>query len=60
AFVSSYDPTQMLDEAFLRQAMAYTFLHEFGAPIISDVLPPRKARQLESIRDLQAELWWLT
>jgi len=57
AFMKGYDPTQVMDEAFLRQAMAYTFLHEFGALIISVVLSPKKAQKLENIRDLQAELW---
>ena len=60
AFMDGYDPTQMLDETFLRQAMAYTFLHEFGALIISEVLSPKETRRLGSIRDLQAELWQLT
>jgi len=60
AFMKGYDPAQVPDEAFLRQAMAYTFLHEFGALIISEMLSPRRARRLESIRDLQAELWQIT
>ena len=60
SFMRGYDPTQTLDQAFLRQGMAYTFLHEFGALIIAEVVPPRMARKIESIRDLQAELWLLT
>lgn len=60
AFMRGYDPTQILDEAFLRQGMAYTFLHEFGALIIAEVVSPKMARKIESIRDLQTELWLLT
>lgn len=57
AFMRGYDSTQILDEAFLRLGMAYTFLHEFGALIISEVVSPRMARKIESVHDLQIELW---
>lgn len=60
AFMKGYDRTQALDEAFGRQAMAYTFLHEFGALIISEMLSPMKAQKLKTIHDLQSELWQLT
>ena len=57
AFMKGYNPAQALDEAFLRQAMAYTFLHEFGALIISEVLSPSRAQEIESIHDLQTALF---
>jgi len=57
AFMKGYDPTQALDRAFLRQAMAYPFLHEFGALIISETLSPKKAPKLENIHDLQTDLF---
>jgi aminoglycoside phosphotransferase (APT) family kinase protein len=57
AFTKSYDPTQVLDEAFLRQAMAYTFLHEFGALIISGMLSPKQTQRIENIHDLQTTLF---
>jgi len=55
--MAAYDPSQALDRAFQRRAMAYTLLHEFGAHIIAEVIPPRLAAEIDSIRDLQAVLW---
>ncbi len=60
AFMKGYDPTHELDKAFLRQAMAYTFLHEFGALIISEMLSPIEAPKLENIHDLQTDLFQST
>jgi len=57
ACMKGYDPAQVLDEAFLRQAMAYTFLHEFGAPIISEMLSPKQTQRIESIHSLQTALF---
>ncbi|TFG71236.1 MAG: aminoglycoside phosphotransferase family protein [Anaerolineales bacterium] len=57
SFMHSYDPTIMLDDDFYRRAMAYTFLHEFGAEIIDNVLPEHIRNDIPSIEHLVQVLW---
>ncbi|MBN1246222.1 MAG: aminoglycoside phosphotransferase family protein [Anaerolineae bacterium] len=57
AFLRAYDPALCLDAAFYRRALAFTFLHEFGASIIAQTLPPRVQHKLEDVEDLLAALW---
>jgi hygromycin-B 7''-O-kinase len=57
AFMESYDPGIELDEAFYRQAMAFTFLHEFGAEIIAWTLKRLGNPRVCSMQELQQVLW---
>lgn len=57
AFLRAYDPGLHLNATFYRRAMAFTFLHEFGALIIAEALPKPKQRELHDIPDLQRVLW---
>ena len=57
AFMESYDPGVELDSAFSRRAMAFTFLHEFGAPIVATILRRLGNPHLRSIQELQEILW---
>ncbi len=57
SFMHSYDPAIALDDAFCMRAMAYTFLHEFGAEIIDNVLPEHDRNTIRSIGDLTQILW---
>jgi hygromycin-B 7''-O-kinase len=57
AFMESYNPTVALDDDFYQQAMAYTFLHEFGAEILEWVLSQHKTKQINSIECLIELLW---
>jgi hygromycin-B 7''-O-kinase len=57
--LEGYDPVLPIDAAFCRQAMAFTFLHEFGAEIICDELEELDAPQIDSISTLQDALWEL-
>jgi hygromycin-B 7''-O-kinase len=55
--MASYDPDLILDGDFFRRAMAFTFLHEFGALIIEAILEDLDAPQVTSLAHLQALLW---
>jgi Ser/Thr protein kinase RdoA (MazF antagonist) len=57
AFFRGYDPAAHLDAAFYRRALAFTFLHEFGALIIAQTLSRRAQRQVGDVNDLMAALW---
>lgn len=57
AFMTGYDPQIELDAGFYRRAMAYTFLHEFGALIIDMVLEKLARPPVETIAELQRLLW---
>lgn len=57
AFMSAYDPDLQLDAAFFRRALAFTFLHEFGALIIAEVLGQMGRPQIASLGELRAVLW---
>ena len=45
------------DTTFCRTAMAYTFLHEFGAEIMADELRGEDAAAITTVQALQAILW---
>jgi hygromycin-B 7''-O-kinase len=57
AFMRSYDPHLNIDGDFYRHAMAYTFLHEFGAEIIEYVLHESVRHHITSIDHLIQVLW---
>lgn len=57
AFMAAYDPRLKLDDAFFTRAMAFTFLHEFGADILALTLKAMGQPQIESLQELQALLW---
>lgn len=57
AFFQGYDDAVRLDLAFHRRALAYTFIHEFGALIIAQTLPRRVQRQLQDMDELLMALW---
>jgi Ser/Thr protein kinase RdoA (MazF antagonist) len=57
ATMAGYGDRVVLDAAFYRNALAFTFLHEFGAEIISDVLQRLGRPRIDSIQALQAHLW---
>ncbi|MBN2004333.1 MAG: aminoglycoside phosphotransferase family protein [Anaerolineae bacterium] len=57
AFMTTYAPELPLDAAFFRRALAFTFLHEFGATIISWVMGQIGNPQLASLDVLAAVLW---
>lgn len=56
-FMAAYDPTLPLDAAFFRRAMAFTFLHEFSAPMLAWVLQHLPTASAQSIAELQTLLW---
>ncbi|MBN1875557.1 MAG: aminoglycoside phosphotransferase family protein [Anaerolineae bacterium] len=56
-FMHQYDPALSLDEAFFQRAMAFTFLHEFGAEIIAWVLGRIGNPEITSLAELGAVLW---
>jgi len=53
----AYDPGLALDERFYRHALAYTFLHRFGAGIIDHVWRADGSPTLDSLAMLQRWLW---
>lgn len=57
AFMERYDPYQVLDDAFFRRAMAFTFLHEFGVLIIEATLEDLDYPAVRSLAHLQRLLW---
>ncbi len=57
AFMAAYDPDLPLDAAFYRRALAFTFLHEFGAEIIAEVMGQLGNPQIASLEELTARLW---
>jgi hygromycin-B 7''-O-kinase len=60
AFMQGYQPGFEVDETFYRRAMAFTFLHEFGAPMIEQALQALGAPQVESLDQLREYLWHAT
>ncbi|HNT75262.1 MAG TPA: aminoglycoside phosphotransferase family protein [Anaerolineae bacterium] len=56
-FMAAYDPALPLDAAFFCRAMAFTFLHEFGAGILAEVMEELHHPPLSSIAELQTLLW---
>lgn len=57
SFMHSYDPNITIDDDFYGRAMAYTFLHEFGAEIIETVLPEHIRDSITSNEHLIQVLW---
>jgi len=57
-FMQGYDANLVLDAAFVQRAMAFTFLHEFSAEIITGTLEALGDPTFTSMGDLQAKLWW--
>jgi len=57
AFMESYDPSIKLDEQFSRRAMAFTFLHEFGAGIVVVTLRRLGNPPVRSMQQLREVLW---
>jgi hygromycin-B 7''-O-kinase len=57
-FLHGYDPTLVVDESFAREAMAYTFLHLFGADMVAIGWRRRMGdRPVASLAELQRVLW---
>jgi len=57
AFMDTYDSGKSLDDAFLDRALAFTFVHEFGASCIKAVLQGMGYPDLGSVRQLRHLLW---
>lgn len=57
AFMRSYNPAILLDGAFFQEALLFTFLHQFGAGIVADVLKKWRNSPPESLAELQRVLW---
>ena len=57
SFMSSYNHNIIIDDNFYRHALAYTFLHEFGAEIIEFVLQEEVKAHPVSIDQLLEVLW---
>jgi hygromycin-B 7''-O-kinase len=57
AFMQGYEAACPIDEAFRRRAMAFTFLHEFGALMIETVLQGLDAPEVRSLEHLETLLW---
>jgi hygromycin-B 7''-O-kinase len=57
AFMESYEPGLQLDDTFRRTAMAFTFLHEFGGPIMETALTQLGKPPVESLSELCTTLW---
>lgn len=56
-FMAAYAPDVSFDAALGRRALAFTFLHEFGADIIALVLRRMGSPPIASIAALQTLLW---
>jgi Ser/Thr protein kinase RdoA (MazF antagonist) len=56
-FMAAYDAALPLDAAFFRRAMAFTFLHEFSAAILAEVMKELHHPAVHSIAELQTLLW---
>ena len=56
AFLAGYGSV-VVDSSFYRNAMAFTFLHEFGGEIITDELRRLGKPPLTNLSALQAALW---
>lgn len=57
AFMKAYDPSQSLDAAFYRRAMAFTLLHEFGGLMITETLRRMGLPEPRTLDELQTLLW---
>ena len=57
AFLSGYGARESWDGNFLNRLMALTFLHRFGATIISDSLPPVEQRAIGTFEQLTKALF---
>jgi hygromycin-B 7''-O-kinase len=57
AFMERYDPCAQIDAEFLRRAMAFTVLHQFGAGIVATVLQQLGNPPVRSFSELQQVLW---
>jgi hygromycin-B 7''-O-kinase len=57
AFVQTYDPDTRLDDKWLNRALAFTFIHQFGALCIKDVLRGMGYPDAASLRQLRDLLW---
>jgi hygromycin-B 7''-O-kinase len=52
-----YDPALVLDHNFRRRMMAYTFIHRFGAGIITHVLSRSGNQPVHTLSELLERLW---
>jgi Ser/Thr protein kinase RdoA (MazF antagonist) len=57
AFLEGYGRGLVADASFHRTAMAFTFLHEFGAEIITDELCGEDLAAIRTLQTLQSILW---
>lgn len=57
SFLKAYAPEREWGRDFGRRALAFTFLHRFGAGIIADVIPERQRMKIGSLDELQSILW---
>ncbi len=57
AFARGYGPPILLTPTFYDRALAYTFLHEYGATMISDTLQRLSAPQVQTMATLRLLLW---
>ncbi len=57
AFMRGYDPNLSLDDAFFHRALAFTFLHQFGAGIIATTLERLGRPRVRSLPELSEILW---
>jgi hygromycin-B 7''-O-kinase len=57
AFMEGYNGGIVVDAAFRRRAMAYTFLHEFGGLMIELALSRLGLPHIESLTHLETVLW---
>jgi len=58
AFIESYDPILLLDEALPRQVMGWTLLHDFGTDAIAELLDRTNAPTPIRTLDKLSEVVW--
>ena len=58
AFIESYDPTLLSDEAFPRRVMGWTLLHDFGTDAIAELLDRANTpTPIETLDELRNTVW---
>jgi aminoglycoside phosphotransferase (APT) family kinase protein len=55
--MAAYNPELKLDRNFRRRMMAYTFIHQFGPELISELLKKPAAPVITSLGELRSWLW---